>query len=101
MRWEHLPADQPNVLADICDATLPTRIAYHNKPHRESTKLGGWPTFIHGAWQWRPWAAEPFAPTYVFQVTSSHEAGIIWCDMGIAAFGVHDDGRWEMTWTCH
>jgi len=99
MRWEFLANDSPNFLADVCDATWPTRIAYDRNVHREVTRLGGWPTFIQGAWPWRPWSPTPGAPLYLFQVHGGD--GFTWGDAGAASVGIDDDGRWVITWQCY
>lgn len=99
MRWERLDNDVPNFITEICNATHPTRCAWDHKWHREETKLGGWPTFIQGAWHWRPWSNEPDVPLYVFQVRGGD--GFDWCDAGAAAIGIDDEGRWVITWSCY
>lgn len=99
MRWEFIDGDVPDTLTEVVKALYVTRIAWDDKWHRPGTRLGGWPTFIQGAWPWRPWSAEPGAPTYIFQVHSGH--GVSWGDVGAASVGLTDDGRWVLTWDCY
>lgn len=101
MRWSHVVDDVPNVITEVTSATWPVRSAYKGASHRELSKVGGWPTFIQGAWKWRPWTNNPALPMYMFQVDSDRDAGISWGDAGTASFGLDRDGNWHVEWACY
>jgi len=99
MKWEYLAEDSPSAIGSVVEANLATLYAYDEiADHKEVSRLGGWPTFIQGAWPWKPWCKEPGAPTFLFQICSYDD--MRWGDAGSAFVGMHDDGRLVITWQC-
>jgi uncharacterized protein YwqG len=69
----------------------------------EGLKIGGWPSLIQSEIFWAPWNRHAANPTFVMQIDSVPEIGLVWGDQGVLYLGrgdaAHRD-QWALEWQC-